>query len=109
MTEIDYTFIYCIYHDEGCIITGNHTYVPVNYTMQHSNRCESCDWKNMGVIKYNGSSFDIIKSVTTNYDKYNGGFTFIGYINTLTDKNGNMIENDLLDKWIKDVSISISI
>lgn len=101
MTETYYTFIYCMIHDDGCIIRGNHSYVPNGYIMQHSTECESCDWYNMGVIKYNGSNFDIVKNLTVDYDKYGGGFTFSCYTNTLTDENGKIIENELLDTWIE--------
>ena len=89
-------------HDDGCIISGNHPYVPDGYSMQHSDKCESCDWYNMGVIKYNGFNFDVIENLRVDYDRYCGGFIFIGYTNTLTDENGNMIENVLLDKWIEE-------
>ena len=59
----DYTFIYCMMHDDGLIIQSNHPYVPEGYIMQHCNNCESCDWYNIGVIRYNGSNFDIVESV----------------------------------------------
>ena len=47
--------------------------------MRHCDKCESCDWYNMGVIRYIGSNFDIVESVTVDYDRYGGGFMFIGY------------------------------
>ena len=71
----DYTFIYCMMHDDGLIIEGNHT-------MRHCDNCEPCNWYNMGVIRYNGSTFDIVESVTVDYDRYGGGFMFIGYTDT---------------------------
>jgi hypothetical protein len=104
MTEIYYTFIYCMMHDDGFVIKGNFPYVPEGYTMLHSNQCESCDWYNMGLIKYNGSDFDVIEKVRVDYDRYAGGFLFIGYMNTMTDENGNRQEDELLDKWIENVS-----
>jgi len=91
-------------HDDGLIIEGNHPYVPEGYTMRHCDKCESCDWYNMGIIRYNGSNFDIVESVTVDYDRYGGGFMFIGYTDTLTDMKGNMVENDLLNKWIEEIS-----
>lgn len=100
----DYTFIYCMMHDDGIIIKGNHPYIPDGYFMQHSEKCESCDWHNTGLIKYNGSNFDVVERVRVNYDKYGGGFMFIGYTKTLTDENGNIVENELLDKWIENIS-----
>ena len=100
MTESYYTFIYCMMHDDGCIIAGNHPYVPDGYSMQHSNQCESCDWYNMGVIKYDGSTFDIVESLRIDYDRYGGGFIFIGYTDTLTDEQGNPLKNDLLNEYI---------
>jgi len=106
MTEIYYTFIYCMMHDDGIVIKGNHPYVPEGYLMQHSNRCEPCDWYNMGLIKYNGSNFDIVEKVRIDYDIYGGGFMFIGYTDTATDEKGNVYKNDLLDKWIENISIN---
>ena len=105
--EETYTFIYCMIHDDGCIIKGNHPYVPDGYTMRHSDKCEYIDWYNMGVIKYNGCNFDIVEDVRINYDRYGGGFMFIGYTNTLTDTSGHIIENDLLDKWIEDIVANV--
>lgn len=98
----DYSFIYCTMHDDGCIIKGNHPYVPAGYSMRHSEKCESCDWYNMGVIRYNGYNFDVVETVRVDYDKYAGGFMFLGYTDTLTDENGNTIENDVLNKWIEE-------
>ena len=95
----DYTFIYCTMHDDGCIIKGNHPYVPEGYSMRHSEECQSCDWVNMGIIDAN---FDVVESVRVDYDRYGGGFMFIGYTDTLTDENGDMIQNDLLNKWIEE-------
>ena len=92
-------------HDDGCIIIGNHPYVPEGYSMRHSQECESCDWFNMGVIKYNCSKFDVVESVRVNYDRYEGGFMFTGYTDTLTDEKGDMIiQNELLNKWIEEFS-----
>jgi hypothetical protein len=56
----------------------------------------------MGVIRYNGSNFDVVETVRVDYDKYAGGFMFLGYTDTLTDENGNWIENDVLNKWIEE-------
>lgn len=98
-----YTFIYCMYHDDGCIIKGNHQYVPASYIMSHSGKCESCDWYPMGIISFDGSHINIIDKVRTNYDKYNGGFKFTGYIHTLTDEYGNYLDretNSVLYEWI---------
>jgi len=98
-----YTFIYCMLHDDGFIITGKHPYVPDGYFIQHSDKCESCDWCNMGVIQYTGSTFEIIERVRIEYDRYyGGGFMFGMYENTLTDEKGVNIENEVLDKWIRD-------
>jgi hypothetical protein len=95
-----YTFIYCMMHDDGCIITGNHDYVPEGYKMQHATNCESCDWYNMGIIT---NKFDIIKAVRINYDRFGGGFTFAHYVDTLTDETGNTLVNEVLDDWIRDI------
>jgi hypothetical protein len=101
MTTDYYTFMYCMIHDDGFIIRGNHLYAPDGYSTQHCDKCESCDWYNMGVIKYNGSSFDIVENMRVDYDRYGGGFMFIGYTDTLTDEKGATIENEELNKWIE--------
>ena len=113
-----YTFVYCMLHDDGCIITGRHQYVPEGYVMAHSpvcahanaclhanacthaNACNSGDWYVMGVIQFNGTNFDIIEPLRVNYDDYGGGFIFRLFTNTLTDEKGNSMENKLLDDWI---------
>lgn len=94
-----YTFIYCMMHDDGCIITGNHAYVPEGYAMRHATNCEPCDWYNVGVINEN---FDIIEAVRLNYDRFGGGFTFGHYVDTLTDALGNPLENKALDNWLRE-------
>ena len=106
-----FTFMYCMIHDDGFIIQGNHDYVPYGYVIQHSQNCDSCDWYNMGVIKINDVNNDeitVIKTVRLNYDRYGGGFTFKNYLNTLTDDKGKYIDinNDseddcILYQWIQ--------
>ena len=96
--------MYCMMHDDGFIIEGNHPYVPEGYSMQHSDKCELCDWCNMGLIQFNCYNFDVIESVRVDYDRYGGGFMFIGYSHTLTDNHGNPKENNLLENWIEDIS-----
>ena len=101
-----YSFFYCMMHDDGFIINGNHDYVPEGYIMQHSHICESCDWYNMGVIISNGISIEIIESVRLNYDIYAGGFEFRGYTDTLTNEKGEdiyMDKNSVLYKWIDSI------
>lgn len=86
-------------HDDGCIIKGEHDYVPEGYKKQYATHCKSCDWCNVvGVITNN---FDIIKAVRLNYERFGGGFTFGHYVNTLTDEMGNPLENERLNTWIK--------
>ena len=99
-----YTFMYCMIHDDGYIIKGNHEYAPDDYIIQHSTQCTSSNWYNMGVIKYNGKNFDIIKKVRLDYDRYGGGFKFNGYCNTLTNENGESEEDSTLDNWIEEIS-----
>jgi predicted DNA-binding protein len=88
-------------HDDGCIIKGQHAYVPEGYKMQHATTCESCDWYNMGVIDEN---FDIVERLRLNYDLYGGGFTFGHYVDTLTDTLGNPLENEALDNWLGELT-----
>ncbi len=97
-----YTFFYCMMHDEGCIITGKHDYVPAGYVMQHATNCKSCDWYNMGIIN---NKFKVIMGVRINYERYCGGFTFGHYVNTLTDTRGNSLKNEALDNWIREISV----
>jgi hypothetical protein len=104
-----FTFMYCTLHDDGFIIAGNHLYVPAGYAMQHANNCECCDWCRMGMIQWNGSTFDIIENVRFDYDKFGGGFPFIGYQNTLTDEEGNRLENEALDAWIEEKTIEYNL
>jgi hypothetical protein len=105
-----YTFIYCTMHDEGCVIKGNHAYVPDGYSMQHSTECKWCDWTTMGIIQYDNDNdkdnFEIIQTVRINYDKYCGGFMFRFYTDTLTDEKGNSLENKVLDKWIEEIAVN---
>ena len=90
-------------HDEGCIITGKHNYVPEGYAMQHATNCKWRDWHNMGVIDAN---FKVIIGVRINYDRYCGGFTFGHYVNTLTDEMGNPLKNEALDTWIREIYVA---
>jgi hypothetical protein len=98
------TFFYCFMHDDGFTIQGKHAYVPEGYAMKHSDTCELCDWRNMGVIQYNASNLQVIEEVTVNYDRYGGGFVFRCYLSTLTDEKGNTIEDKVLDEWIEDIA-----
>ena len=101
-----YTLFYCTLHDDGFIIRGLHKYVPDNYDMKHSKKCESCDWYQMGVILYDGYFIKVIEQVRINYDRYGGGFRFIGYSGTVTDEIGNYLdidENSVLNKWIENI------
>lgn len=113
-----FTFMYCMMHDDGFIIQGNHDYVPEGYVMQHSTQCEVCDWCNMGVIDVNNNKINIIKTLRLDYDRYGGGFIFRLYLGTLTDDKGNSInfDNDdneyneddfILYKWIEHIYDSI--
>ena len=98
MEELYYTFFYCKRHDDGLVILGNHLYLPENYLIDHSNKCDSSDWQNTGIIKYNGYTFDIIEPVRINYDLFNGGFMFSYYKENIID--------DKLKEWIDKVSIN---
>ena len=106
-----FTFMYCRMHDDGFIIEGNHDYVPEGYVMQHSDKCESCDWYNMGVIEINNNEIDIIKSLRVNYDRYGGRFTFGHYIGTITDDKGKYIDVDddfIIYQWIEHINDNIT-
>jgi len=116
MDEEYYTFTYCMTHDDGRIIKGNHLYVPDDYNMcntknfKYSKTCKSCDWYNMGIVKYNGYTIEVIEPVKINYDRYGGGFKFI-YFNysKITDETGHEFEKTTpsyitLCKWIEDTS-----
>lgn len=101
-----YSFFYCMMHDDGFIINGNHPYVSEGYIMKHSDACELCDWCNMGVIMIDDDNIEIIETVRLNYDRYGGGFTFYHYSDTLSNEKGESIvmdENSVLNKWIIDM------
>ena len=92
------TFFYCKKHDDGLVISGKHLYLPEDKLIDHSNTCETYDWTNVGIIKYNGYNFDIIEPVRINYDIFNGGFMFSYYKANLKDEK--------LKEWIDKVSIN---
>ena len=110
-----FTFMYCMMHDDGFIIQGNHDCVPEGYVMRHSTQCEFCDWCNMGVVEVNNDEINIINTVRVNYDRYGGGFIFRLYLGTLTDDKGNSInfdnddneDNFILYKWIEHIYDSL--
>ena len=98
------TFFYCMLHDDGFMIEGQHSYVPEGYVMPHSDKCEACDWCQMGVISYT-TEFEILEPVTFDYDRYGGGYTFRMYEQTLTDVKGCPVDNEALDAWIREMAL----
>ena len=103
----DYTLIYCMMHDEGCVIKGHHDYVPYPYDMQHSSKCESCDWYEMGVISYNGKEIKIKKDIRVDYSRYGGGYQFNMYNDSFTNEVGKPIifdEESPIYVWFETVS-----
>jgi hypothetical protein len=89
------------------MIEGSHKYVPDNYPMAHSARCDSGDWSNAGIIKCEEDCVKIVTSLRINYDRYGGGFHFSLYMNTLTDEKGNNLEIDkdsILYKWLEETA-----
>ena len=96
------TFFYCMLHDDGFMIEGQHSYVPEGYVMPHSDKCEACDWRQMGVVCHT-TEFEILEPVTFDYDRYGGGYTFRMYEQTLTDVKGCPVDNEALDAWIREL------
>ena len=101
-----YTFIYCMFHDDGCIIEGNHQCIPAGYCMAHSDRCDYGNWYIMGVIACTETStaetdIKVVYRVRINYNPYNGLFPFIGYKNSLTNVLGEaLVMPEYLSNWI---------
>ncbi len=110
-----FTFFYCMLHDDGFIIEGHHSYVPEGYVMPHSDKCEVCDWCQMGVISHHSAfgldafgstnEFEILEPITFDYDRYAGGYTFRMYEQTLTDVKGCPVDNEALDAWIREMAL----
>ena len=120
-----FTFFYCMLHDDGFIIEGQHSYVPEGYVMPHSDNCEACDWCQMGVICHttvfypdafgstsfgstsfgSTNAFEILEPITFDYDRYAGGYTFRMYEQTLTDVKGCPVDNEALDAWIREMAL----
>ena len=101
MEAIYYTFIYCMFHDDGCIIEGNHERVPANYCMAHSDRCDYGNWYIMGVIACAETEIKVVYRVRINYNPYNGLFPFIGYRDSLTNVLGEqLVMPEYLSNWI---------
>ena len=101
------TFIYCTHCDDGIMIEGQHEYVPNNYHMAHSTRCEYIDWYNVGVIKCEEDRIKVVERLRINYDICGGGFHFRGYTDSLTDEKGNNLEigkDSILYKWLEDTA-----
>ena len=101
-----FTFIYCKHHDDGCIIKGNHSYTPYDFSYcTKDNRI--CEFIISGTLMYDGSYFKVIRPVRINYQWFGGGFSFIMYKYSIIDYNKNNITNDekyILETWIKDKS-----
>ena len=98
------TFIYCSFCDDGIMIEGQHDYVPKNYHMAHSTRCDYSDWSNVGLIKCEEDRIKVVERLRINYDICGGGFHFLGYLDSLTDEKGNNLEMDkesILYKWLE--------
>jgi hypothetical protein len=115
-----FTFFYCMLHDDGFIIEGQHSYVPADYVMAHSDKCDVCDWCQMGVISYTSldpttsfgstsfgstTEFEILERITFDYDRYGGGYSFRMYEQTLTDVKGCPVDNEALDAWIREMAL----
>ena len=109
--KTDYTLFYCMIHDCGCLIKGNHDYTPEGYKMEHATNCaincDTSDWYNMGMISYDGTEVSIIKQVRINYERYGGGYQFHMYADDITDEIGQSIimdEDSPLVKWFEEVN-----
>jgi hypothetical protein len=101
-----YTLFYCKIHDCGCIIKGTHKYTPEGYKMAHATNCDTGDWCNMGILRYDGIVVSIIEQIRINYDRYGGGYQFNMYTDDITDEKGNSIimhEDTPLVRWFEEV------
>lgn len=100
-----YTFFYCEMHDDGAIIRGNYKYLDDKIKICPGGKCYSVDYYCKGVIKYDGNeelNYEVIKPVSYNYNRYDGGYEFEYYSSNILDEEGNMIdENDEENKMLK--------
>uniref|UniRef100_A0A6C0IHZ2 Uncharacterized protein n=1 Tax=viral metagenome TaxID=1070528 RepID=A0A6C0IHZ2_9ZZZZ len=105
--EVKYTFVYCQMHDDGCLIKGQHEYVPEGYKMAHSDKCANCDWYVEGVISYDGINIKILEDIRIDFSRYGGEYYFHMYASAITDELGNTIildEDSDIFQWIESVA-----
>jgi hypothetical protein len=92
MTDITYyTFIYCLYHDDGYIYKSNKIYS--DYKSYCGTNCESkCDLSVMGILSYDEIKINEIQKINKCYNRYGGGFKFKYYLKNIIDENDNNLD-----------------
>lgn len=94
--SIQYKFIYCYTHDDGCCVP--------NGVQQYNPCCVSdisaCDFIEKGTLSFDGQEIRVIKPITMNYAIYGGGFAFKYFAREVLDSNGNTLTNHPIIDWI---------
>lgn len=97
-----YSFMYNTRYDDGAIVIGEHLYGLPNDFKFTSTCYELGDWQNLGLISIKENDLVIQKEVTTDLEKYGGGFKFDYY--SLFDEFGNdadFHDHPILLQWFK--------
>jgi hypothetical protein len=92
----EYTFFYCLFHDDGCCAPKGVAINPCCVS-DHS----VCNLVEMGTLSFDGREIRVINPVTMNYNRYGGGFYFKYYASQVLDLNGNSLTNHPVIDWIR--------
>lgn len=92
-----YTFYYCLLHDDGCCAPSG---VLANPCCMNDPDAQ-CNIVDKGTISFDGHTITVVESVFKNYERYNGGFLFADFANTVHDSNGNRIHEHPVIDWIR--------
>ena len=106
--EKSYSFMYNTRYDDGAIVIGRYLYgLPSDFKFV-STAYGYDDWINLGLISINENDLKIEKEVSTDLEKYGGGFKFDYY--SLFDQDGNdanFDEHPILLQWFKNHKSSV--
>lgn len=67
-----------------------------------NNPDNECDIGKKGTITFDGQEVTVVKPVFKNYERYDGGFLFADFANTVQDLNGNRIHEHPVIDWIRE-------
>jgi hypothetical protein len=69
-----YTAVYCYTHDQGALILGNHTDIPVNVRPCGAKPARGCDYTYRGILKVQGGSAKSVDfDLSFDYDRHYAG------------------------------------